>query len=150
MNRLVVDTCVLMDMMFVHRARHAEADKMRQLLAKEPHAIVFPMHAHFEILSAAACDKKRLAKLLDLAQPFNDIIDLVLEPKAIDLEFVKNYFPQQFIDLKSGDMIFVGIALKESIPLVTEDSKMCAEAKRVGIETYTISEYVAALTKRCT
>jgi hypothetical protein len=68
----------------------------------------------------------------------------------IDDTFMRSYFdePMQqgvLVDLSGGDMVFVLIARKHGVPLVTSDAKMTRKARGVGVTVYSIGEYLAQL-----
>lgn len=142
---VVIDTCVLLDMEFNHRPKHERGKQLAGKLAAEKALALVPAHWFFEFLSAVLCEKKRLGTALeqgDLKHEFGFPMTLI----PLDQSFLEGYLlpemKSRVIDLKSGDMIFSLIALKHQAPLITEDLKLLNEARRNGILSYTIEEYL--------
>ncbi|QSE97222.1 type II toxin-antitoxin system VapC family toxin [Fulvivirga lutea] len=142
MANIVIDSSVLADMLFSHRPRHSQAKRIYDFIKEENFEVLFPMHAHFEIISAARMEKNQVGQPLELMESFDADSSINLKPIPIDTEFVNSYFPQQLIELKAGDMIFVGIALKEKCPLITEDNQMYREAQKLQIDVNKVGEFI--------
>jgi predicted nucleic acid-binding protein len=145
---VVLDTSVIIDSFAPHRPRHASAQRLVHLLKENGHEVLLPAHALLEMTSAIMCEKKRLGvpvKGLKVDQALPCQLHMIY----IDKTFVNDYFLEplsrgQFIDTAGGDMVFVAVARKHAVPLITEDVKMAKVARAVGVNALTIAEYLAS------
>ena len=69
---------------------------------------------------------------------------------SIDLTFVNDYLiaalaAGQLIDTRSGDMIFVAIALKHKLVLVSEDARLLDGARSLGVIAMDADTYVSQI-----
>jgi predicted nucleic acid-binding protein len=146
MKTIVVDTSVLMDIEFVHRGRHEAGKALAQKLRNEGSLVVVPAHWFFEYLSAVLCEKRRIGAPLAQGE-FKNGPPFLMKMVPIDDVFIKDYLlatiNDNIVDLKSGDMIFALIALKDKLPIITEDRKLHAIASKLGIRAFTIDEYLS-------
>jgi len=144
---VVLDTSVLMNCLFSDRPQHTEAVQLAKYLGMLGSIAFVPAHAYFELVSAAACHKRVDGKPLTLGS-FKKMLPFGWFVVAIDLAFVNEYLITPaaagiLIDLKGGDMIFVALALRHQLTLITEDVKMMRVARQVGVPAMRITEYLA-------
>ena len=146
--KVVIDTCVHLDMFLPARPRHANAALLAERLRQKDGEIELyePMHAFFEFTNAIMCEK-RSAGGGDLKgnEAISEDRPLKFTLVPIDQKFVNRYATGEMPELKGGDMIFVLLALHDGLDLVTEDKKMLSEARRLGVSAFTTSEYLAHL-----
>jgi predicted nucleic acid-binding protein len=151
--KVVIDSCVWLDMFLTHRSGHANAALLAERLRREEGEIeiLIPMHAEFEITSAIMCEKRSAAAEGRALHPNESISEdrpLKCTLVPIDLQFFHRHATGEMPDLKSGDMIFVLLALHDGLDLVTEDKKMLSEARRLGVSAFTTAEYLTHLNGR--
>ena len=60
----------------------------------------------------------------------------------IDNKFLHNYLDPSFPYIKASDLIYLLIAKKHKLPLITEDKDQYKVAVQQGIEVYTIKEFI--------
>ena len=127
--KVVIDTCVHLDMFLPARPRHANAALLAERLRQKDGEIELyePMHAFFEFTNAIMCEKRSAAaegRALHLNESISEDDALKFTFVNIDLQFFHRYATGEMPDLKSGDMIFVLLALHDGLDLVTEDKKI--------------------------
>src|ERR1041384_6699201 len=125
MPQVVIDTCVLLDIEFKHRGQHAAALNLARMLKVKDVTALVPAHWFFEFVSAVICEKKRLGAPLEQGVLKSDF-GFPLQMVPIDNTFINDFlaeFKKRLIDLAGGDLIFAVIALKNGIPLITEDRR---------------------------
>ncbi|MDA2935402.1 hypothetical protein MYX82_13850 [Acidobacteria bacterium AH-259-D05] len=151
MPMAITDASFLMDVFFTHRANHATAAQLADLMIERSLKCRIPMHGIFELTSAIMCEKRIHGSLSDKSNKrIDESRPLVMEHVPIDQAFITKYMVDEIPDLKSGDMIYVVIARVDGQDLITEDKKMYAEAKRLGVSVFTAQEYIAHLASTST
>ena len=106
MSKVVLDSCVVVDMFMVTRPRHEQAKRLRFELARAGITARMPSFALFEI-SHAIRQESRLSNgmLLDGAESGKEnglSIDLV----PIDEAFIHKYLGIPLPELRAGDLTF--------------------------------------------
>lgn len=148
---VVLDTCVLMDILFAERARHDRARELADVLRRSGRTAYIPAHAYFELVSAVACEKRRNRNVpltatgaRDNLLPFRTVI------VAVDLQFVDDYLVtllrnKRPVDVSGADMIFAVVALKHNLVLISEERKLRGKAKEAGVEALGAEEYLSRI-----
>ena len=76
-----------------------------------------------------------------VTSPFNSEANAIpIKPAPIDLKFIENYYDVPLDYAKAGDTIYMVMAKKLGLPLITMDQGMYSVAKRSGISVFTIEE----------
>lgn len=145
---VVVDTCILIDMLFSERPRHARAKKLADVLAASKCHILIPAHAYFELVSAVASERRRRGSPLTVVGSRSALLPPGTVVVSIDLSFVNDYLISaltdgHFIDVSGGDMIFAVVALKHSLPLISEDARLRTGAQKLGLDAIDIDTYLS-------
>lgn len=146
---VVVDTCVLADLLFTNRDRHADASGACHLLSQLGKRVLVPAHGFFELVSVAFAERHRRSAPLELAS-FAKSLPFELDVVDINLKFIESHLVAGLAtsgdDLNSsgGDMVYLALALGQEIPLITEDKRLHAKASKLGISAYTSREFVSA------
>ena len=143
MKKLVIDTCVLLDILDEARTRHASAAKLRDYVRSGGVTVRAPMHALFEI--SAQLKNPDYRRTLKMTKALTDISPLRLDFVPIDEAFFENYYTSELPYLKGGDLIFLALAHKEKLPLITEDGALRKKSASIGIQVYSIDEFLAAI-----
>ncbi len=149
---IVMDTCVIFDLLFSERERHADAKKLAELLCKASRHAIIPAHAFFEIVSALAAEKRRRQAPLTAVGSRTALLPFPNTVVSIDLAFVNDYLiaplaSGRFINVSGADMIFVAIALKHGLTLISEDEPLRKRAKDSGVSAMSVSEYIDQMSK---
>jgi predicted nucleic acid-binding protein len=137
--KVIVDTCVIVDMLLSSRPRHAQADALRKIFAERNILARVPYFAVFEV-SHAIRQEKRLTKATFVPEE-----EIPAELVPVDQKFLKAYFDESLPEMRAGDLVFASMAHKDKLPLVTEDAGLAAAAKAAGIDVKSIAEMLAAL-----
>ena len=81
----------------------------------------------------------------EINSPFNEEVKaLHITPQPIDHKFIENYFDVDIPYAKAGDSIYMVMAKKLGLPLITRDKGMYKVSKAAGINVLTISEALNA------
>ena len=138
-SKVVVDTCVIVDMLVASRPRHKQADLLRRLFSERKIRARIPYFAIFEI-SHALRQEKRLSEAKFLADE-----EIPAELVPVDREFLKAYFDETLPEMRAGDLVFASMAHVDKLPLVTEDAGLAKSARAAGIDVKSIAEMLEAL-----
>ena len=143
---IVIDTCVLIDILISGRSRHDKAILLANKLADDTLKCGIPMHCMFELVSAVRSEFN--SKGAPLKSDFIDEkIPFEFELIPIDDSFLKKYLFETLkkkilVKLKAGDMIFVLLAMRHDAILITEDKPMKKTAESLGLKAVSIKEYL--------
>jgi hypothetical protein len=103
-----------------------------------------PMHGWFEI----NCTINRIKKEKDIVPP---IIagqqQVAIEFIHIDDQFLSNYSDVDVPTIKAMDHLFLVVAKKNTLPLITWDAQMIKAGKNCGVEIFTPHEWMQDKTK---
>lgn len=141
MTKVVFDTCVLLDIIDEARPRHAAAAKLRDYIKSAGVTVRAPMHALFEISARLKNPDYRRTMKVSKALTKSSPLDLDFVP--IDEAFFQNYYSTDLPYLKGGDLIFLALAHKERLPLVTEDGHLWRKSLSIGVAVFSIDEFLA-------
>jgi len=144
---MVIDASVLTDMFISERKRHDAAKKLAKHIKNQNIRVILPMHAIIEIKSAIEQERKQSSSTNLALDTFPEENPLEFKMVPIDDNFIADYFDKSIPHLRAGDLIYVLVAKKYSCPLITEDKAQYKVAKRIGLETYKIVEYLNTLNR---
>jgi predicted nucleic acid-binding protein len=142
MDAPLLDTCVMVDIFVRSRARHAKATLLRELIRSRAQKVRFPMHGLFELQSAIQQERRKGGFQMTTAVPESD--PLAVDAVPIDDAFVARYIDTGLPETRAGDLVFLSMAKKDALDLVTEDMGLYRNAKLAGVAVFTIDEYLAA------
>lgn len=134
MADIIIDTCVIIDMVDKNRPRHSEASELTKYLTENQLRIRFPCYGFFEIGSALR------RSYTDVSHWFDET--LYYDAVAIDPDFIVKYYSRDLPYMKAGDSIFLAMAKVDGADLITEDNDLYKKAKVFGVNVYRISEYL--------
>ena len=138
---MILDGSVLADIFIKSQVRHEIGSRLANYIAKNKIQVTIPMHAILEI--KGAIDNERLKPGCgEVSQVFTEEYPLEVKTIPIDQKFLKEYLDLSIPYIKAGDLIYILIAKKHKCPLITEDKMQARIAKSVGIQTYTIKEFL--------
>ncbi|MBL9178536.1 MAG: PIN domain-containing protein [Verrucomicrobiaceae bacterium] len=141
MTKVVIDTCVLLDIIDENRPRHAGAAKLWDYIRGAGVTVRTPMHALFEISARLKNPDYRLTMKMSKALTKSSPLHLDFVP--IDESFFQNYYSTDLPYIKGGDLIFLALAHKENLPLITEDGDLRKKSSSIGVAVYSIDEFLA-------
>jgi predicted nucleic acid-binding protein len=143
--KVIVDSCVWVDILISQRPRHIEACRMYDLLLERGYIPTAPMSLHFEIVSALRHEReKEDAKLDAFANTVRRSNTIEVLCKPIDEAFVARYSQVDLPRLR-GDCIYLAMAIVDELPFVTADERAHRVAKQYGVKSYTIPKFLAHL-----
>ena len=151
---VLIDSCVLMDALFVFRANHKIASELLHQLAANGIVCYVPSHAYFEYAVTCITHFKREPEKLGE-------IDRKLLPQGLKLQVVtlsgeyadhliQRLSERALPDLKSQDLIYFCIARDRGMTLITEDKKLRNTARKGGIESLLAREALEVMNGRNT
>jgi predicted nucleic acid-binding protein len=144
--QVIVDTCVLIDMLLKGRPRHLQAERLREVLQSRGVKVRVPLYGLFEL---AAAMKQEFASptggTLQINRAISKLQPLEFEFAPIDQAFFQKYYSSDLPTMKAGDLVFLAMAKTEGTPLITEDDSLYSEAKAAGVVAYRIEECIAAM-----
>ncbi len=123
----------------------SQASQLADALIRMQVKLFLPMHGFFEVTSAVMCEKRIHTGGLRATESITEDRPLTCTYVPIDMAFVDRYTTGEMPDLESGDMIFVMLAKVDHLDLITEDRTMLKEARKLGVNAYTIAEYSGVL-----
>jgi len=136
---IIIDTNILVDMILEDRERHQEAYKLYEKLKNEDVFVIIPYSGLFELMTVLN-RKEALKKKLNFPGSF----ELYFKPVPIDDRFFDRYYDRNLPYTKTGDMLFLAIAKKKNLPLITEEQKLYNAAKKCGVKVFRIHQFVAS------
>jgi len=143
MEKIIIDTCVILDIIITSRPRHKMAQKLYNRILKGNVTLQAPFIAKFEISSGWKQEKLesfvKPTKIISLKNPMK------IQFVPIDQNFFERYFDLQIPYSKASDLLFISMAKKENVPLLCEDKKMIKTAKTIKIDVYTIKDLLQKL-----
>ena len=129
-DRVLVDSCIFMDVSLPFRAEHSNATLLFRDLHAHGAIVHIPSHAYFEMVTALVVHYKREPDIFRNA-PFVDprsVPPYHTEVVPLDLGYVMHLMAMlqnsPIPDLKSQDMIYFCIAKDKHLTLLTEDRKL--------------------------
>lgn len=141
-NRIVLDTSVLVDIWLTNRARHSDALRLVRLLSNRGIRVATPAHALFELAAAVRQEHRHGATDQNLHHTAAN--PLAIDSVVIDDAFFERAYAPDLPYLKGSDMIFMALARVDRLPLITEDEKLLMRSREAGVAAYRISEYLDA------
>jgi predicted nucleic acid-binding protein len=140
---VIIDACVIIHAFDSQAESHDEAHALIERAKKEEFEIVMPMHGFFEI----QCAMKRMTTIegRTITSPFSSELQaLRIRPQPIDHKFIENYYEVDIPYAKAGDTLYMVMAKKLGLPLITRDKGMYKVSKKAGINVFTILEALNA------
>jgi predicted nucleic acid-binding protein len=138
---IILDASVLTDIFVKSKPRHELGRMLSSYIKKNQVRVTIPMHAIIEV--KCAIDNERLKPGYgEISSDFTEEFPLKLKTISIDQKFLREYLDLSIPYLKAGDLIYILIAKKHQCPFITEDKSQIKIAKSVGIEIYTIKEFL--------
>lgn len=135
MKDVVVDTCIIIDSFDKSSIFHSDCVNILQILMNNRAIIYEPTYAMIEI----ACVVKRLKAegKYNLEWVFNSEKNgLVTKNIEINNDFLTDWFDPRLPYIKSGDYIFMCIANKLKIPIITNDKPLINACEKCDIQAY--------------
>lgn len=144
---VVLDTCVIVDLLIQERPRHETAKLLAAMLGASGCTVFIPAHAWFEIVSALLAEHHRkgapqtfVGRRSNLL-PFNNVI-VAIDEAFVTTLLIEPLLDGVLIDVAGGDMIFAALALKHGMTLISEDEKLLKRAKKVGVSAVDVETYM--------
>ena len=140
-----MDTSVLVDIALSTRPRHTRAADLAKCFQKCGTVIRAPMHVAYEFMSAVRSEVRQLGgRHSSWAARSNENERIDIWPVPIDSEFIERYPTGTLPEVRSGDLLFLAMAVGDRQPLVTEDQDLLKKARQAGVSAFTIEEYLNA------
>lgn len=143
---IVVDTSVMVDMLLSIRTRHPEALTLAKQFRHFGFQPTLPCHAFFEIATAIRNERMQKEGKISMGI-FTKEFPLGVKIIPIDMQFVHEHIDHTIPYMKAGDLIFVAIAKKQGLAIVTEDKLQYERATQGGVKAFTIKQFLEELEK---
>ena len=140
-HTVLIDTCVLVDLMVADRPRHTGAIEFYKCVTSLKRRVIIPAHAMFEMRSALT-QERMLRNNVQYYTGFTWKRPLCFQIMPIDLKFLELYQSIPVPDLRGGDMVFYVIAKRNGVEFVTEDNEVLLKGKAEGVPVFSLSEFV--------
>jgi predicted nucleic acid-binding protein len=144
---LIVDASVVVDAFDTTSVHSSAADSFLQTAHDRGFSLVMPMHGFFEIKCAmhriVHIDKRKIAPRY---QAFHSALRMIAQP--IDHKFIEDYAHVDVPYARAGDTIYLVMAKRLGLPLVTRDGAMLKNAKAAGIPAVGVLEATAILIRK--
>lgn len=147
LTRVVLDACVMLDMMLATRPRHDSARALADLLVARHVTVHCPATVLVEMFAAAAQEfKAREGVPMPTGRAFADIWPFDFFVIPIDEKFVDQFvMPHGVIPAdafpRGGDLPYLFIALTHDMPLITEDRGLRQVADRLKAAGFTLEAW---------
>lgn len=140
---LIIDSCVIIEAFDGSSEYHSSAVKLIESAKSNSYKMIMPMHGFFEV----KCAVQRLTECegKTISTPYTKVGDLPIVTQAIDEKFIVDYSDVDVPYAKAGDYIFLIMAKKLGLPLVTRDSDMIKRSKKCGINVYTPEQILSQI-----
>jgi len=140
---ILLDTSVLLDFMLPYRQKHERAKILINFLSENNHTLYTPSHAWFEAVSAINCEARINPKDLASVKIYRGNKKINIIQISIDKKFTDNHLSLPLPNLKSADMIYAVIAIKDKMILLTEDKKLLKEVNKLGGKALNIESAIS-------
>ncbi|NDW22899.1 type II toxin-antitoxin system VapC family toxin [Alteromonas hispanica] len=140
---LIVDSCVIIEAFDSDSEYHSAAIELIESIKNKAYKMIMPMHGYFEV----KCAIQRLTECegKTISTPYTNAGDLPFHTQPIDEKFILDYSDVNVPYAKAGDYIFLIMAKKLGIPLVTRDRDMIKRSKKCGIDVYKPDQIMSLL-----
>jgi len=139
---IIVDSSVVVDAFDSTSSHHTDAHAFLESARAHGFLVTMPMNGYFEV----KCSMRRIAhvEMKKVSPPYISFATAYpIKTIAIDMKFVDNFENVPVPYAKAGDTIFLVLAKKLGLPLVSRDGPMLDKAKECGILALTVEEGLA-------
>ena len=138
-SSIVIDSNVIIDTFDPKSPNYKASFSFMEYILKNEVLFAMPMHGWFEI----NCTLNRIRKQNGLEPP---IIagkqSMMIEFLHIDSQFVENYTSVDIPVIRAMDHLFLVVAKKNNLPLVTWDGQMTTAGKECGTQVFNPEEWM--------
>jgi predicted nucleic acid-binding protein len=138
-SQLIIDSNVIIDTFDSKSDNYEPSLKFMNIIATERMHFLMPAHGWFEI----TCNLKKISQNRGIIPPFfNGSQSMLIEFIHIDDDFILTYSDVDIPFIKAKDHIFLVVAKKNNIPLITWDQQMTTIGKSSGIRMISPTEWM--------
>ena len=138
-SRIIIDSNVIIDTFDPSSPNYETSYKFMDHIVGRKVLFAMPMHGWFEI----TCTLNRIKKNKRIVPPiFDGKPQMPVEFIHIDDQFLQNYVDVGVPSIKAMDYLFLVVAKKNDLPLVTWDKPMTKAASECGIQVYNPKQWM--------
>ena len=138
-SSIVIDSNVIIDTFDPNSCNYDASYSFMDHIVAEKILFAMPMHGWFEIF----CTLNRIEKEKGTLPPiFGGQQQMAIEFIHIDDQFLKNYSKVAVPIIKAMDHIFLVVAKKNSLPLITWDVQMAKAGEKCGVKMFTPEDWM--------
>lgn len=139
-SSMVIDSNVIIDTFEPSSPHYKDSYKLMDYVISKKMFFAMPMHGWFEINCTLNRKKKDMKEIVPPI--FAGSHQMLIEFIHIDDIFLKNYMSVEIPVIKGMDHIFLVVAKKNNIPLITRDDQMIRVGKECGVNIFTPKEWM--------
>jgi len=143
-SSIVIDSNVIIDTFDPSSPNHNDSYNFMNYILGKNILFAMPMHGWFEI----TCTLNRIKKEKGIVPPIlAGRQQTAIEFIHIDDQFLQNYSPVDVPIIKAMDHLFLVVAKKNHLPLITWDKQMTQAGKKCGVEVCNPQEWMQNMAK---
>ena len=142
-SSIIIDSNVIIDTFDPSSQNHSASYKFMDYILGRNILFAMPMHGWFEI----NCTLNRIKKEKDIVPPIlAGRQQMAIEFIHIDDQFLQNYSSVDVPAIRAMDHLFLVVAKKNHLPLITWDKQMACAGKQCGLDVYDPTEWMQQMT----
>jgi predicted nucleic acid-binding protein len=143
-SKMIIDSNVIIDTFDPSSENHRSSKKFMDYIVKYKILFAMPMHGWFEI----NCSLNKIRDRSEIAPPFLAGQQMMpIEFIHIDDHFLQNYSYVDIPWVRTMDHLFLVVAKKYNLPLITWDKKMKDAGEKCGVNVSNPTEWMQRITK---
>lgn len=141
---MIIDSNVIIDTFDPLSENHSSSKKFMDYIVEYKILFAMPMHGWFEI----KCSLNKIRDRSEIVPPFlAGQQSMCIELIHIDDQFLHNYIYVDIPWVRTMDHLFLVVAKKNNLTLITWDKKMTDAGKKCGVNVSNPTEWMQRITK---
>ena len=143
-SSIIIDSNVIIDTFDSSSPNYKDSYNFMEHVISKKILFAMPMHGWFEI--NCTLNRKKKEKGIGALPVFAGHMQTPIEFIHIDDKFLENYIDVEVPVLKAMDHIFLVVAKKNNLPLITWDKQMIKAGKECGVNIFTPIDWMQNMT----
>jgi len=139
-SSIIIDSNVIIDTFDSSSPNYKDSYNFMEHVISKKILFAMPMHGWFEI--NCTLNRKKKEGLITALPVFAGRMEMPIEFIHIDDKFLENYIEVEVPLLKGMDHIFLVVAKKNNLSLITWDNQMITAGKACGVNIFTPVEWM--------